>query len=154
MEAEEDTIDRKCRDDKPNRKRARAAESEVGPEVMTGPQSFMPLYSYSEWIESGSLTKNLTLAINLPSGLFDSANSVRVVDGEYLEMRAAWPQALVDVEILHKFWLDRPVVEGGLERYHPRIVGFEKTMKEKRDHMHEGLKSTVNTLCHFWWKKS
>ena len=52
------------------------------------------------------MTKRVTLAIVLPSGVTCGRFSTRVVDGgEYLELRVLWPTPLVDIAMMHKKWI-------------------------------------------------
>ena len=84
----------------------------------------------STWIEPVTTTKRITLATVLPSGIGSGELSVRVVDGgEYVELAVMWPEPLVDLQVMHKKWLNAD----GRDRllpYHPKYLGFEAALKK------------------------
>ena len=78
--------------------------SEDSDEIMPhGSMSFMPLTLISEWLEPKTMTKRVTVCINLPSGVSNTSFAVRILDGGlYLELTVTWPVLVTSVEILHR----------------------------------------------------
>lgn len=84
---------------------------------------FRPLTLISEWVEPKSLTRRLTICVNLPSGIEVSGFSVRVVEGgEFLEVTVVWPKPFLDVEVLHRKWIKLEKEDSEfMSGYHPEI---------------------------------
>ncbi len=60
-----------------------------------GDHSYMPLYLIAEWNEPISMTKRISMAIVLSSGVEPGNFSVRVGEGgQYVELTVAWPPVL------------------------------------------------------------
>ncbi len=73
------------------------------------PFSFKPIFSMGQWEDIVNEDKRVSIAILLPSGVGgeEKNHDLRVSeDGNHLIVSVLWPQALVDVEMLHKSWLD------------------------------------------------
>lgn len=98
----------------------------------SGP-TFQPHYLLSEWEVAGSAVRRLSVAIWLPSGVSKGDYSYNLAKcGKVLEVRIQWPRFLTDTLYLHKFWLCKPMENGGIQPYHPKIHGFEKHLKSYR----------------------
>lgn len=124
-------------------------EDGVGTELVLGERSFRPLYLISEWNEPATMTRRISVAILLPSGVGSGDFTLRVVDGgEFLELTVCWPPTLIDLEIMHKKWL-RPDAPGGFQTYHPKLIGFESALKAMRSHSSEIIESTARIRLPF-----
>lgn len=58
-----------------------------------------------------------------------------VEGGEFIELVIRCPTAIVDVEILHKKWLQSKVAEERIEGYPPKIIGFQNALRGLRKQM-------------------
>lgn len=62
-------------------------------------EQFQPLLILSDWVEPGTTTKRLTVAVLLPSGVTSGMFSVRIADdGNSSEITVTWPDSLVDLK--------------------------------------------------------
>ena len=115
----------------------------VGSEFVYDACSFSPLHLISEWTEAGTMTRRITVAMLLPSGVEQGMFSVSVVDGgRFVEMVVQWPNALVRMDVLHRKWLSTRLIGHRLEMYHPKIVGFERALKGFRRQASDNVEST------------
>jgi len=103
--------------------------------------SFSPLFLISEWNETFTTRKCLSVAVNLPSGTHQNYQLAIVDSGATLQLRVHWPAAMGDVKTLHHLWL---VVEEGrrVSKDHAKLGGFEKALREKRTSADELFIST------------
>ena len=101
----------------------------------------------SSWAEPETATKRLTVAILLPSGVETGCFSVRVADdGEYLELRVAWPKPLADVRALHRKWLPKEGEEASViknSNLELKFLGFEKSLKRLRERSDKAVASVA-----------
>lgn len=98
-------------------------------ELTTG--FFKPLYTISIWKEPETMTRRVTLAIVLPSGIECGNFSLRVINGGgCLEVTVKWPTPLLDLSMMHKKWLTG--VSSPYQVYHPEYIGFQESMKKLR----------------------
>lgn len=110
---------------------------------------FCPLYLVSEWAEPGTTNKRLTVAINLPSGVGPGHFSVRVAEGgRHLELTVEWPEPMVNLENLHKKWLNS-TSDDRIEKYHPKYIGFEAALKRFRARDSDIIESTAQIALPF-----
>jgi len=130
----------------------------AGSELTAGERQLRPLYLLSRWVEPGTTTKMVSVAIVLPSGVGAGDFSVRVVDsGQFLELTVQWPAALVDIEVMHRKWL-RMIGNGGFQKYHPKYLGFEAALKKLRERNSDKVESSARiplpfpVLSHFHGK--
>lgn len=141
-------------DETPSKKRKVAteltsdSEGEIGTESSC-PQVFQPLHLTSCWMEPGSTTKCLTVAIMLPSGVGAGQFSLRVLEGgRQLEIIVNWPAPLVDLSMMHRKWLTAAGPEK-IESYHPKLTGFENALKAYREHCKDDVVSTARISLPF-----
>ncbi|KAI0565751.1 hypothetical protein FGB62_15g04 [Gracilaria domingensis] len=111
-------------------------------EVLLGPKIFKPLFLLSVWTDTKSLRKKLNVAVTLPSGIGKSSFGVYVVDGgEYLEISVSWPEPLLDIELLHKTFLEDP--NDNFQMDHPKVSRFCNALKYLRKHQSEKVHSVA-----------
>ena len=121
------------------------AEIEVSsvPNKITPEKSFVPLYLISQWQEPETTTQRVTVAIILPSGIQAGSFKTRVIEeGDVLEMTVDWPRPLVDIEFMHRKWINN-CSENGFTTYHPKFLGFEATLRQ----MCENRSDTVRSVA-------
>ena len=121
--------------------------SEDGDDIMPrGSMSFMPLTLISEWLEPKTMTKRVTVSINLPSGVSNTGFAVRVLDGGlYLELTVTWPVPMTSVEILHREWTEPPIDRPEfMSEYYPEILSFEQALKRGGGHSPYTVQSVTN----------
>lgn len=58
-----------------------------------------------------------------------------------LDIYFTWPKAIPDVNLLHKFWLEKNEKER-IEPYHPRVVGFRNFFRSYRVREFESIVTT------------
>ena len=96
--------------------------------MLNGDKYFKPLYLVAEWQEQGTLTKRVTVVINLPSGVVVGDLIISVPEGGlFLEFSVRWPQQLVNLELLHMKWLR----SNEISMSHRKIEAFEHALKRK-----------------------
>ena len=118
-------------------------DASIGEEIIMGDMVFKPLYIVSAWKEPGSMTYCVSVAVCLPSGVGRGDYSFRVVEeGAFLEVSVTWPADLTNVLLLRRKWLATEG-SGGLERYHPKILGFESALKDLRKKSSDDVVSTT-----------
>lgn len=101
---------------------------------------FGPLYAVSIWKEPETMTRRITLAVILPSGVDAGGFSLRVVDGgQFLEITVKWPRPLIDLNLMHKKWLGGP--DSTYQVYHPEFIGFQEGMKKLRQKSTDWIES-------------
>ena len=91
--------------------------------------------------------KKMTTAIVLLSGIGADESLFHVLEGgKTLELTVAWQRALLDTFIMHKKWLlDENVGRiGSIEKYHPKVVGFEEALQDLRTRFDEKKKGIVS----------
>lgn len=109
----------------------------------SGLYNVQPLHMISEWIEPGTTTKRLTVAILLPSGVLSGQFAVRVADdGCALEISITWPNPMVELKMLHRKWLQADGSDR-IEVYHPKLIGFERFLKSYRTRSTDKIESTA-----------
>lgn len=90
--------------------------------------SFIPLYLISQRNEPKTLTKRITVQINLPSWVEKEGFTVRVFPGGCnLESIVGWPTQLVDMTV-HKKRIQN-LLFLKFNMYHPEVAGFSKSLK-------------------------
>lgn len=98
-----------------------------------GKPEFFPNHVLSLWVDPDSMRRHLTLAIWLPSGLQKDDYSFCVnPPGTAFEMTVKLPVYLSNPIAMHEYWLQRRGQADGMERYHPRICGFEQYVQKFR----------------------
>lgn len=118
-------------------------EGADGAELMLGDLDFKPLYVLSVWTEPRTTTKCITLAIVLPSGVGSGKFSCRVVDGgEYVELTVMWPNPLIDIETMHRKWIQADS-QTDFKLYHPKVIGFQNALKQLRIRSSDIIESTA-----------
>lgn len=160
-DSEAEALHRRCSTEKPQsaRKRRLATvaievdddddEPGAGGDVLLGEKAVKPLYLLSQWVEPGTMTKRLSVAIVLPSDIGQGHFSVRVVDGgEYLELTVIWPTSLIDISVMHRKWL-APGASGGFAVYHPKFLGFEVAPKELRERSSDSIEPVARVPLPF-----
>lgn len=111
--------------------------------------SFVPLHLISVWQEPGTMTKCLSVAILLPSGIGEGDFAWRVIgEGHVLEISVIWPPPLQQPEIMHKKWLNKDNREG-FEMYHPKVVGFQLALKQLRKRNSDMVESVARIMLPF-----
>ena len=71
-------------------------------------------------------------------------------DGKCVELTVLWPRPLVDMELVRKKWLSQDALAGEkFERYHPKCVGFEASLKELRARASEDIESVARISLPF-----
>ena len=117
-------------------------ETGAGSELISGELTFKPLYMISRWAEQFTLTKRLCVAIILPSGVGSGNFTITVVDGgQFLQLAVRWPQALVDVLVMHRWKLADS--QSGFMLYHPSVLGFEASLSELRKRSSDAVESVA-----------
>ena len=122
--------------------------SEEGDEIFPRTsESFMPLTLVAEWSEPKTMTKRLTVCINLPSGVSNTGFAVRVLDGGlFLELTVTWPVPMISVDVSHRKCTAPPKDRDDfMSDYHPEILGFEQALKKVRGHSLDTVQS-VNKI--------
>ena len=105
--------------------------------------SFKPLYLISEWNEPRTTNRRISVAILLPSGISCGDFSISVHEGGHaLNLRVCWPTALFDMGTLHKKWLLKRKNNIRIEAYHPKIAGFESSLKLGRKQASDIIESS------------
>lgn len=102
------------------------------PVNLDGDFSFKPLFICGMW-ENAEEEKRVSVAILLPSGVGDARgdHDLRVVgDGMFLEISVVWPLAMVDLQLLHQFWLARE--KDCFLPNHPRLLSFRPFLRNLR----------------------
>jgi len=99
--------------------------------------SFSPLFLISEWNETFTTRKCLSVAVNLPSGTHQNYQLAIVDSSATLQLRVHWPAAMGDVKTLHHLWL---VVEEGrrVSRDHAKL-GDLRRRSGKNEHPQASL---------------
>lgn len=119
-------------------------DSSSGVELVVSSHGFRPMFLMSEWQEPRTMTKCLSIAIVLPSGVEAGGFCARVVEsGEFVELVVRWPAPLVDPELLHRKWIASNQGGDHIEAYHPKIVGFQNALKSLRKQASDNVESTV-----------
>ena len=96
------------------------------------------------------MTKRMSMAIVLPSGIDTGHFSIRVIeDGLHVELTVQWPDVLLDMQLLHRKWLQSKNRIDAIEPYHPKIVGFGSFLKNLRHAHMEKVESTVRIRLPF-----
>lgn len=114
-----------------------------GAELVLGDLEFKPLYLISVWNEPTTTTNCVTLAIVLPSGTGCGNFSCRVVDGgEYVELTVGWPSPLINIETMHRKWLQVDS-QDDFKLYHPKVIGFQNALKTMRMRSSDKIESTA-----------
>lgn len=91
-----------------------------------------PLYIISVWVETGTTTKRLTVAILLPSGFLICELLVRVPEnGCALEMKINWPDPLFNIKTLHHKW-EQSTGSDLIDERHLKLIGFKRFSKTYR----------------------
>lgn len=92
---------------------------------------FSPLFFIFQWSESETLTKRVTVAINLPPGVEMGGFTVRaLIGGGSLELTVSWPGQRVDMKAMHKKWLLNLSIK--FEMYHPELKRIYESLKKHR----------------------
>ena len=111
----------------------------VGPSTCN--RSFVPLYLMSNWQESLTTVKRLSVAIVLPSGI--QGFKIKVVEeGDCLELVIDWPLPLTDTSMLHRKWLE--FGDGSLTEVHPKVLGFQSALKSLREKCNDNVQSVAH----------
>lgn len=124
---------------------------EIKQEKVRSEGDFRPLTLVSEWIEPKTMTKRLTVCINLPSGVESSDFSVRILEGgESLQLSLTWPQPLLNVDTLHRKWSSlRKNDPEYMSAYHPEMLGFESALKGLREKSTDAVQSVTRISLPF-----
>ncbi len=116
-------------------------ETAPGAELTLGEKFFKPLYLLSIWKEPGTMTKRVTAAVILPSGVETGDFSICISPcGMSLEIAVVWPVPLVDLTCMHKKWL-RPESGSGFQVFYPRYTGFEQVLKKIKQRSSDDVQS-------------
>lgn len=120
-------------------------------EIGTGERQWQPLSLISEWIEPKTMTKRVTVCINLPSGVSSDGFAVRVLEGgEFLELAVVWPQPFADVDLLHRKWTTLRTEDSEfMSEFHPEMLGFEQTLKTLRERSTDIVKTITKISLPF-----
>ncbi|PXF42241.1 hypothetical protein BWQ96_08037 [Gracilariopsis chorda] len=103
----------------------------------------------SVWTEPETTLKRVTAAVVLPSGVGRGEFLIQIIDGgECLELSVTWPQPLVDVELMHRRWL-QSVHADRMQSYHPKIIGFQNSLRNLKGKVTEDVKSVARILFPF-----
>ena len=103
---------------------------------------FTPLHLVSVWVEPVTMIDRITISVVLPSGVDPKAVTSKIVnDGRILKISMRWPEALANIQRMHKKWLSA-VGEEKMLSYHPEIVGFQKAIKPFRSRVGDSVRST------------
>lgn len=90
------------------------------------------LHIISDWVEPGTTTKCLTVAILLPPGTLSGNLSVRnAEDGCGLNITMSRAELLINLKVLHPKCL-QPHRSDRREGYHPNPIGFNQFLKSHR----------------------
>lgn len=119
-----------------------------GSELLPTVRPFQPIHLLSDpWIRAGTTTQMITLVICVPSGTRSFHTRV-VDDGQFLELKVDWPGPMVDIQWMHKKWLqEKKSMDGttsyapSMQSYHPKILALESALKKYRDHSSAAVKS-------------
>lgn len=118
-------------------------ESETEDDTKLNDLTFKPLHLISVWKEPHTMTKRITVAILLPSGVEAGEFAVRVMEGgKSLELSVVWPLPLMEPKTMHKKWLDLDN-QSGFASYHPKVVGFQQALKQLRSRSSQEVESVA-----------
>lgn len=125
-----ENLNHKCSADGPDMKRAKldpmSLQEVPKPKAARGKNTFVPIYFCSLWQEPHTTRQCSTVVVLFPSGIGLNDFKVRVAEnGECLDINVKWPNVLTDMSLLHKKWLQN----GELSDVHPKILGFEASLK-------------------------
>ena len=108
---------------------------------------FRPLYLLSEWSETRTTTKRITVAIVLSIGIETGTFSIRIVeDGKCLLRVVQWPDPLIDLRMMHKKWFSQA---NGFQMYHPKVTGFETGLNRLRKRTLDYIESSTRIMLPF-----
>lgn len=84
-------------------------------------------------MEQISIKQFQSVSIILPSGVSSGSFSVSVVDdGDILDLSVDWPKSLSNATVMHRKCIGKPILQGGFEAYHRKVIGFENALKKLR----------------------
>lgn len=120
----------------------------IVPEVLSPSKFFMPLGLSSYWEEAVTTCQMVSIAIVLPSGVTNFEVNV-VDDGDVLCLSVDWPKPLVDIEFMHRKWLKKDAsgkqISTNITRHHPKLLGFQKTLRMFR----KTMENTPQSIARF-----
>ena len=89
------------------------------------------------------MTNRVSLAIVLPSGVEYGGFFARVVEGgEFVELKVCLSGPMVNLEYLNKNWVVSSEDNQRIEPYHPKIIGFQNSLKDLRWAAADNVEST------------
>lgn len=101
-------------------------EGDIVSHVMS---SFQPLFLFSDWVQPGTTTRRLTVAILLPSGITTGKLFVQVQEDEnHLQFTVRWPKPLLNLKHLHRKLLSFKSSDR-IERYYSKMTGSKQFLK-------------------------
>lgn len=111
---------------------------------------FTPLSLQSQWVEPGSTTRMVTVAMVLPTGVGKGQFDVKVLDGgREVELKVMLPEPLSNLRMLHRKWVETAKDGSKMQMYHPKVLGFEASLKQFRKHSNEKIEATARIALPF-----
>lgn len=108
-----------------------------------------PQHIISDWVEPGNITKRLSVAVLLPSGISLGYFSARVAEnGCSLEITLVWLDSLANLKPLHRKWLSFKGIDR-IEGYRSKLNGFGRFQKFFEHAVLTVGKRPLELICHF-----
>lgn len=110
----------------------------------TSKQAFNPLSLQSQWVEPGSTTKIVTVAMVHPTGVGKGQFDVKVpVGGRDVDLMVMFPEPSSNLRMLHQKWVEYSREGGKMQMYHRKMLGFEASLKQFRKHYNENIEAAA-----------
>lgn len=119
--------------------------SAIARRLLSVPPSLLvcPLFLTAFRFEPVTKTKMVSVAIVLPPDVGAVEFSLRVMEGaRELQLTIQWPTALINLQMLHKKWIES-LGPNRMEEYYPTILGFEGLLKKFRNQNNHYVESSA-----------
>lgn len=125
-------------------------DGSAGEWILSDPKNIKMPFIMSDWKEPRTQVPRLSVAVLLPSGAKPSSVTCRIVDsGQVLQISLHLPDEMVIMEKLHRLWINHNDPNLKIENYHPKIIGFEESLKELRSHHSERVEQFMRIQLPF-----
>lgn len=104
-----------------------------------------PFWILSRWPEPETLTKRITIYIQLTCGCTKDDYIINISEnGRVLEVTVSWPSPMSDIYMMHKKWLDLPPVHPDHKTVNDaEILGFQESLRKLRKTNSDKLNSVI-----------